>query len=62
MNDYGWIIVFVLTAGQEYAIRHEIRIESMVHVKSTGEYAAAREAARCENCGEVQRAVRTVVR
>ena len=29
------------TAGQEFAIRHEIRIESVVYVESIGEYAAA---------------------
>jgi len=53
LNDYGWTIAFVLTSGQEFAIRHEIRTESVVHVESTGEYAAAREAAHCEKCGGV---------
>jgi hypothetical protein len=54
MNDFSWTIAFVLTAGQEFAIRHEIRIESVVHVENTGEYAAAREAPHCENCGGVE--------
>jgi hypothetical protein len=53
INDCGWKIAFVLTTGQEFAIRHEIRIESVVHVESTGEYAAAREAAPCEKCSAV---------
>jgi hypothetical protein len=54
MNDCGWTIAFVLTAGQEFAIRHEVHIESVVHVESTGEYAAAREAAHCEKCGGIE--------
>jgi hypothetical protein len=34
----------MLTAGQEFAIRDEIHIESVVHLQSTGEQAAARKA------------------
>ena len=54
VNEFCWTIAFVLTEGQEFAIRHEIRIESVFHVESTGEYAAAREAAQCEKCGGVE--------
>jgi hypothetical protein len=54
MNDYFWKVAFVLTAGQKFAIRHEISVESVVHAESTGEYAAAREAAPCEKCGGVE--------
>ena len=44
----------MLTAGRVFAIRNEIRIESVVHVENTGEYAAVRETAHCEKFGGLE--------